>query len=459
MMRAELREARYTMTNVVIITCHDLGSYLGCYGAKTVRTPHLDRLAAEGVRFTRAFCTAPQCSPARASLFTGRYPHANGVMGLTHAEFAWDLYPDERHIGQILHEWGYRTAMLGIHHESRAEEHEKVAARCGMDEVVPPMHGDDLTNAAIERLERFAREDQPFYLQIGYHEPHRASRDGEVYPDFMGYTGDYIKPDTKCGVAIPEWLLDEPSARDELAELQGAIRYVDTAIGRLLDVIDELELRDNTLVVMTTDHGLALPRAKCTLFDPGIQTALIMRLPSRGWSGGQVVGDLVSNVDIVPTILDLLGLPISERVQGHSLLPLIGGNSAPARDAIFAELTYHDYYDPQRAIRTERHKLIVYFMIAPFFMDPSQSWRPRTRPIRPENPATDYHVPIALYDLDTDPLELENRADDPAYSDIRRDLLRRLSKWLHATNDPILQGAITSPTHHEALAYLHADFA
>lgn len=450
-------EAQRAMPNVLIITCHDLGNYLGCYGARTVRTPNLDRLAAEGVRFSRAFCSAPQCSPSRASIFTGRYPHSNGVMGLTHAEFAWDLHPDERHLGQILREQGYRTVMLGIHHESRAEEHEKVARRCGMDEVVPPMHGEVLTDAAIERLERFAGGDRPFYLQIGYHEPHRAAPEGETYPDWMGFAGGYIEPDDELGIDIPGWILDEPGARDELAELQGAIRYVDAAIGRLLDGLERLSLAENTLIVMTTDHGLALPRAKCTLYDPGIETALIMRLPSRGWSGGQVIDDLVSNVDLFPTVLDLLGLPVSERVQGRSLLPLVTGAEPSSRDAIYAELTYHDYYDPQRAIRTERHKLIVYFTVAPSFMDPSQSWRSRTRPVRPENPATSYHVPVALYDLDADPLEFDNRADDLAYASIRRDLLRRLYDWMHSTNDPLLHGAITSPTHHEAIAHLRGD--
>ena len=117
--------------NIVMFHCHDLGQYLHCYGVKTVRTPNLDKFAEAGVRFARSFCTQPGCSSSRASLFTGRYPHNNGVMGLAHANFAWELHPEEKHLAQFLKEAGYATVAVGVIHETHSG-----AKRCGYDKHI-----------------------------------------------------------------------------------------------------------------------------------------------------------------------------------------------------------------------------------------------------------------------------------------------------------------------------------
>lgn len=431
--------------NILLITCHDLGCFLGCYGVRTVRSPELDALAADGVRATRAFCTAPQCSPSRASLFTGRYPHANGVMGLTHADFAWDLHADERHLGQVLREAGYATALMGIHHESRSGD---------LDEVLPPMRGEALTDAALAWLTRAAMDERPFYLQVGYHEPHRARAEVREEPGYMGFLGDYLAPDDALGVTIPPYLRETATAHEELAELQGAVRALDAAVGRLLAGLRGLGLEGRTVVVFTTDHGVALPRAKCSLYDPGLEVALIVRHPARGWRGGRVVESLISNVDLFPTLLELLGLPVEGRVQGRSQLGAFDGVPHAPRDEIFGEMTYHDYYDPRRCIRTERHKLIVNFSAAPAFMDPSQSWQPRTVTMIPADPALAYHPPVELYDLADDPHEWQNLANDPAHADVCGELLGRLGRWMRETGDPLLAGAVTSPMHRRVVGML-----
>jgi N-sulfoglucosamine sulfohydrolase len=440
--------------SILIMTCHDLGRFLGCYGIPTVRTPNIDALATDGLRFTQYYCTAPQCSSSRAAMYTGRYPHANGVMGLTHGDFGWDINPDEELIGQVLQRAGYTTALLGIHHESRRGTPEEVAARCGMDEIVPPGTGEELVLAAIERLWRYASQKRPFYMQIGFHEPHRASIPGEDAPEHMGFTGDYIEPDTSRGVSIPPYLADDAGARIEMAEIQGALSYLDEQIDLLLDALTDTGLERDTIVVLTTDHGLALPRAKCSLYDPGIEGAFILRYPARDWSGGRVFDNLLSNVDLFPTLLELAGLPVSPRVHGRSIVPLVEGGDYTPRDCIFSELTYHDYYDPLRAIRSATHKLIVNFSTAPSFMDPSQSWRPRSRPRVPGDPATAYHPPLELYDLTSDPHEWHNLATDPAHAATLGDLLTRLHTWMVDTGDPLLHGAVTSPSHTRALETL-----
>jgi len=435
--------------NIVLLHCHDLGRHLNCYGIDSVQSPNLDSLASEGVLFERSFCTAPQCSPSRASIFTGRYPHSNGVMGLTHADFAWDLHVNERHLGQILKAAGYTTAGVGVIHETHAG-----AGRCGLDSYIPDARAAQMADAAIALLNRLAAQrNTPFYLQAGCVEPHRL-RGADPSAD-LGFLGTELRPDASRGVRVPSYLRDTPGARAELAELQSAIRHMDAQMGRVLAAIRKLGLQRNTLVIFTTDHGIAMPRAKCSLYEPGLETAFILRLPSReGWYGGTRHKAMVSNIDCLPTILDAAGLPAPDAVQGRSLAPLLDGRSYEPRDAIFGEMTYHDYYDPRRSVRTETHKLIVNFSSAPAFMDPSQSWRPRADTIVPPNRALAYHPSIELSDLNKDPWEQRDVAKDPAYGQILGELRARLRRHMEATCDPLLDGAVPSPMHQRSLDWL-----
>ncbi|MCD6301958.1 MAG: sulfatase [Anaerolineae bacterium] len=434
--------------NIVLLHCHDLGTYLGTYGVSTVRSPNLDNLAKRGVLFTRSFCTAPQCSPSRASLFTGRYPHNNGVMGLAHANFAWDLNPDEKHLAAYLRDAGYRTHCVGTVHEGRGGP-----LAWGYEAFHPAHWGNEVADVAISQLQELASDTdaQPFYLYAGFIEPHRLpSGTGELPGDhtFLHPVADY-GPDLSLGIKVPGYLKDTPGTRQELSELQGMVHWVDAQIGRILDAVEVAPVVDDTLVIFTTDHGYAMPRAKCNLYDPGIAVALMLRLPSRaGWHGGRQVESMISNVDVLPTLLDLLGLPIPSRVQGVSFRPLLDGKGNAPRDVCFGELTYHDYYDPKRCIRTDRYKLIANFSSAPAFMDASQTWRPRADTIVPENHAAAYHPYLELYDLCEDPWELHNLAEEPSRADVKRDLMRRLYAHMVETEDPLLHGAITCPQHH-----------
>jgi len=437
--------------NILLIHCHDLGQHLGCYGIDTVRTPHLDRLAGQGVRFAHSYCSAPSCSPSRASIFTGRWPHSNGVMGLCHADFAWDLHADEQHMAQLLGDGGYATAAVGIIHETASG-----AERCGYQRYAAPARADAATSAALEVMADLADGQAPWFLCVGFVEPHRLP---QVHPE-TGIPGDNsfpgpgLEPDDSLGVQVPAYLADTPGTRWELAGLQGALAEVDRNVGRLLAALDEQGLAENTLVVFTTDHGIAMPRAKCTLYEPGVSTALMLRLPSRaGWHGGRTLDPMISNVDYLPTLLDLVGLPMPPNVEGQSFAPLLDGGAYAPREHLFCEMTYHDYYDPRRSVRNGRYKLIANFTSAPEFMDCSQSWRP-VSDVASGNHAVSYHPPVELYDLAEDPAELHNLADDPTLADVRADLLARLGDHLRATADPILSGAISNPLAARSLALL-----
>lgn len=451
------RAAEARRPNVLLVHCHDLGQFLHCYGVKTVQTPQLDKLAAEGVRFSRSFCTNPGCSPSRASIFTGRWPHSNGVMGLCHANFAWDLNPDERHLAQILGDAGYATAAVGVIHETSSG-----FKRCGYQRYLPQAKAQPAATAAIGLLREFqAKPEKPFFLCVGFIEPHRQSYRQADWPGSTpgdaSFPGPTLEPDNSLGVEIPGYLRDTAGTRRELAGLQGAVHHVDTQFGRIMAGLKDAGLESNTLVIFTTDHGIAMPRAKCGVYEPGVQVSFLLRLPSRkGWHGGVVHDEMISNIDYLPTILDLVGAPIPEKVQGRSFAPLLDGKPYEARREIFSELTYHDYYDPRRAIRTETHKLIVNFTTAPAFMDPSQSWRPSSDPVMPPNHAMAYHPHVELYDLAKDPWEQNDLAERPECKAIRQELLRKLHQHLVETKDPILQGAVTSPHHKRTMELLES---
>ena len=417
------------MTNLILIDCHDLGQHLGCYGWTSVPSPHLDALAAAGVRFLNGFCTAPQCSPSRAALYTGRYPHANGMFGLAHPPFAWRLHAGEMHLARHLQQAGYLTAQIGVQHVTG---HAAASVQAlGFDQVTPADSAAAIAERTVAWLEQAPR--QPFFLNIGFPEPHRDAR------------GRYqqMPPDASRGVQVPPYLPPSMAARQEFAELQGVIGALDTAVGRIWQAVQATGLDDDTWLIFTTDHGLAMPRAKCTLYDPGLQTALIMVAPAFGLTGGRVYDELISNVDIAPTILEMLELPLPTSLQGHSFAGLLRGEAYTRRTHLFAEKTFHTAYEPQRGVRTERFKLI-WNVEAGIVNVPGDIMR---SPIYPEmiEELVIERPPFELYDLAADPLERVNRSDDPLYAEVFAELRRLLWQWMTETGDPLLAGPVASP--------------
>lgn len=410
------------MPNIVLLITHDTGRHVSPYGIDTVVTPNCERLAADSVLFENSFCTAPQCSPSRASIVTGRYPHANGTMGLAHADYAWSLHEQERPVAKLLKEADYATWLLGGQHETADP------ATLGFDHIDLGFTLLDLPDHLKPMLNKHCNA-RPFYCQIGCFETHRP------------FDGHGTEPDESRGIHVPRYLSDGPETRDELRKLQGMIRRFDNGLGQLLDILETPALRENTILIVTTDHGLALPMAKGTLFDPGIETMLFARFPGR-WQEGERRQELVSNVDLLPTMLETAGVPLPEGLHGQSLLPLMEGKPFTERDHVFAELTFHDCYDPMRCIRTRRHKYIRYFEKSALHTIPGDIiGGGANRELGP----LPRHGMEALYDLRNDPWETSDLVNRTGYGNVLDDLRTRLYEWMVETDDPLLRGPIPSP--------------
>ena len=415
-------------TNIVLVHCHDLGQYVGCYGAP-IQTPRIDNLSAEGAKFTRYACTAAQCSPSRGSIFTSRYPHQNGLMGLAH--HGWQLNDDEITLSMYLNDAGYSTWLLGEQHVT-SDEHPQ---RLGYQNIwVESDRALQVAKRAKEFLQEMAGDEtgQPFFASIGFEEPHRPY-------DAPGYPAD----DAAKVQPLP-YLPDRPDIREDIAGLHGLIYTVDEAVGQIVQTIDEVGLTDNTLVIFTTDHGIAMPRAKGTCYDPGIMTVLIMRMPGL-CEDGQQYDQLLSNVDLLPTLLELAGQDVPERVVGRSFLPLLTGGDYQPRDHIFAEMTWHDKYNPMRAIRTEKYKYIRNFGERPLVYLPLDIYRaPAGLELRDEYYAT-RRPEEELYNLEDDPWEQSNLAGKPEYAEQVKAFRGQVQQGREATDDPLLEGPVPCP--------------
>lgn len=407
--------------NLLIVHWHDLGRYLGAYGHADVHSPRLDRLATEGILLTRAHATAPLCSPSRGSLFTGRYPQSNGLVGLAH--HGWEYRTDVQTLPSILGRSGWHTALFGMQHET------SYPTRLGFDEF-------DVSNSyceyVVEQVDAWLRRapSQPFLLTAGFFETHRP------------YPHERYAPADPTAVELPDYLPDTPEVRQDLADFYGSITVADAAVGILLDTLAETGLDRSTWVVFMTDHGPALPRAKSTLYEAGTGIAMIVRPPTDAAVPPHIYDELFSGVDLVPTLLDLLGVETPAEVEGVSHASGLSNPTAadePARTEVYSTKTYHDSFDPIRAIRTKDFSYIENYAARPLLdlpwdiadSAPGAIVGPNSLTPRPDR---------ELYDLRADPGESENllAGTSPAeIEEVARDLALRLNDWRQQTNDVI----------------------
>jgi N-sulfoglucosamine sulfohydrolase len=402
------------LPNILYLHSHDTGRYVQPYGVQ-VPTPNIQALADQGVLFRQAFCAAPTCSASRACLLTGQYGHANGMLGLAHR--GWSLNDYSHHIVHTLHDVGYRSTLIGEQHIS------KEPGVIGYDEVmkIPTTKVESVAPLAIEVLKR--DHDRPFFLSVGFFETHR---------EFLG-PGSLRDAHYSQGLAN---LPDHPDVRQDIAGFKASARSLDHGVGMVLNQLEASGLDEDTLVIFTTDHGMPFPGAKATLYDRGIGVMLILRGP-RPFSGGRVNDQLVSHLDLFPTVCEFLELDRPDWLQGVSLLPMLRGETRSVREEIHAGSTWHAAYEPQRCVRTMRHKYI-------------RRWGDRRTPVLPntdDGPSKDLLLahgwaereipPQQLYDLLFDPNEAHNLIDDPHYAGVAADLRARLEAWQRETGDPL----------------------
>ena len=404
--------------NIVFLLSDDhTAADLGCYGNSHIRTPNLDGLAHEGVRFANCFVASPQCSPNRSAIFTGCAPHTTSTSRLHTPMPPWEPSFLEQIKARGYFTGGFRKVHQGEDFNRRFDFY--TANK----------------NAKFETFFDKLPAGKPFFLHIGFTDPHRP------------YVKNAIPtPHDPAKVRLPRFLPDSKEIRDDLVNYHDFIARMDAECGQLLALLEARGLTGNTVVFFSGDNGMPFPGAKGTCYDPGLNVPLLVKWPGVS-KPGSVQNELISHVDLPATWVEIAGSTVPPKMQGRPFTNLLKGTNYTPREAVFSERNWHDNFDPIRSIRTDRYKLI--FNAAPHFpyrpawdLDGSPSWKSyqemgrrgaleshHLRLLQPARPV------VEMYDLKSDPDEFHNIADDPTHAAAKKDLLKRLSDWMHQTYD------------------------
>lgn len=408
--------------NIVLIIADDCTFRdLGCYGGQA-QTPNLDKLAGQGMKFTRCFQTAPMCSPTRHNIYTGLYPVASGAYP-NHTR----VNPGVKTIVQHLTPLGYRVAQSGKTHvgPSKVFNWDKI----------PGGKNPEFDQVAAY-VKKTSESNTPFCLLLCSNEPHT--------PWNLGDASQY--PPEK--IQLPPYLLDTPETREGMSRYLAEITYFDNQVGQAMQIIEDQGLTDSTLFMVVSEQGNSLPFAKWTCYDSGLQSGCIARWPGK-IKAGTTNKAMIEYVDFLPTYIEAAGGTPPEDLQGKSLLPVFAGKQ-DHKTHVYGIMTTRgiingsDHYGI-RSIRSEKFKLIwnltpdVEFrnvcMKSPEFV----SWIKRAESGDQKAKAliTRYKVrpPVELYDLINDPLELNNLADHPDHAEVRKSLRKRLEVWMKECGD------------------------
>ena len=408
--------------NLVVIIADDMAwDDCGAYGHKDIRTPNIDRLATEGMRFDRAFLTISSCSPSRCSILTGRYPHSTGA-----GELHLPLPGDQTLFAKALKEAGYYTAALGKWHLGPNVKDQFDVVKEGGN---PAGYGHWLPT--IENRPK----QKPFFFWLATTDPHRP------------YQKDTIdQPHSREDVMVPPFLPDVSDVRGDLAMYYDEIGRLDEYVGRVMNLLEDQGVADNTVVLFMSDNGRPFPRCKTTVCDDGVRTPFIVRWP-KGVKPGSVSKCVVSSVDIAPTFLELAGLKPLDTFQGKSFAPILKDPTATTRKYAFAEHNWHDYQAYERGVRSERFTYIYNALPHLNASPPADAVNSPTYRAMQELHKQDklaphqldcFTVPVPehkLFDLQQDPYSLNNLADNPKYASILTEMKAALADWQKRTND------------------------
>jgi N-sulfoglucosamine sulfohydrolase len=330
------RAADSPRRNVLLLVADDLGFELGCYGNDKIKTPNIDALAKNGVRFTHAFATVSSCSPSRASLYTGLYTHTSGQYGLAHAEHHFRTRETVQSLPAVLKPAGYRTAILGkIHVEPQS-------VYPFDEEITKDIGGNRSVAVMAKKAQQFITDcgEKPFLLIVGYSDPHRSANarnfgNENTYP---GVTETKYDPKN---VVVPDFLPDAPETRADLALYYQSVSRLDQGVGMMLDALKQTKTAENTLVIFLSDNGIPFPGAKTTLYDHGVHLPLVIASPSQKKHG--VVNDaMVSWIDIMPTILDWTNTKGPANLPGRSILPILEEEQPKGWDMVYGSHQCHE---------------------------------------------------------------------------------------------------------------------
>jgi N-sulfoglucosamine sulfohydrolase len=392
----------------------------GAYGNQNIKTPHLNRLAEEGVVFNNAFLTTSSCSPSRASILTGRYPHNTGA-----PELHMPLPEHQVLFAGELQKAGYFTAVAGKYHIG--------PARAEFDTI----YGGTPSGSEywVEALQNRPK-DKPFFLWLAAFDPHR-----DYFPNTIP------EPHQPEDVIVPPYLPDNDSTRKDLALYYDEISRMDDYIGQVMAELKKQGVDENTLVIFMSDNGRPFPRAKTRLYDSGIKTPFIVHWPAKLQKGS--TDALISVIDIAPTMCELAGAGISETYQGSSFVPVLNNYKAEIRDYIAAEHNWHDYQAHERAVRNKRYLYIRNAFPHLNASPPADA----VRSITYQEMIRMYHAgelndhqldcfvgprqPEELYDVLKDPFQLYNIAGHPDYKYVLTQMRNVLDTWIYETNDSI----------------------